>query len=53
MAKVTITFEDDDEGSVKINMVMDPPIKANEEATPAAYCAFACLQNAKDMDGKD
>lgn len=59
MAKVIITLEDTDEGSVTVNMQFDPVLKSEEEGTPAQYAAAQMLNTLQktargvDDDGDD
>lgn len=50
MAKATVTFEDNDDGTVSVAIEFDPEVHADDEMTPAQYMAFRALQTVTEIE---
>ena len=53
MAKVIITFEDVEDGQVKVSMNFDPPADQNDPPTPAQGVAMVAVQAATNHCADD
>ncbi|WP_027176475.1 hypothetical protein [Desulfovibrio aminophilus] len=54
MAKVTVTFQDnEDGGAVDVRVVFDPPVQREDEGTLAQQMAVVTVMGINDTFGED